>query len=77
MSDYHSRPDGEVFVDKQTKPMPPADTWPSLSTNQLLEIQVLLQQRAWEFRANQAMATQLNAAVARLQALISSKLIDG
>lgn len=77
MSNYHSRPDGEVFTDMQAKPMPTADTWPTLSVNQLLEIQVTLQTRAWEFREKPAMATQLNAAVARLQALIASKLIDG
>lgn len=76
MNDYHSRPDGEIFADVQAKPMPTADTWHTLSTNQLLEIQVILQQRAWEFRNHPAMATQLGAACARLQALMNAKNLD-
>lgn len=74
---YFNRPDGEHFVDTQTKVIPPASSWPSLSANQLIEIQVNLQTRAWEFRNNPAIAVALNTSLQRLQTLVSQKLIDG
>lgn len=75
--EYYKRPDGEVFADVPTKAIPPADTWESLSTNQLIEIQVGLQTRAWEFRSNPAISQALNASLMRLQGLVSRKLADG
>jgi hypothetical protein len=74
--DYFKRPDGEHFVDTPAKVIPPADTWDSLSTNQLIEIQVNLQTKAWEFRGNPAISTALNASLGRLQALVQRKLLD-
>jgi hypothetical protein len=75
--DYFKRPDGEVFVDTPTKSIPPADTWHTLSTNQLIEIQVNLQTKAWEFRNNTAISGALNASLQRIQALVAQKLVDG
>ena len=77
MSDYFSRPDGEIFVDVAMKPIPPADTWETLSMNQLIEVQVTLQTRVWDFRANPAIATPLNASIQRLRALIDRKIAEG
>lgn len=74
---YQGRPDGEYFVDTPTKTIPPANTWQTLSANQLIEIQVNLQTRAWENRNNPAIAMALNASLQRLQALVSQKLLDG
>jgi len=76
-TEYYKRPDGEVFVDVPTKTIPHADTWETLSTNQLIEIQVNLQTKAWEFRQNPAISTALNASLLRLQALVSRKLLEG
>ena len=76
MNNYFDRPDGEVFLDKPSKPIPTADTWETLSTNQLLEVQVQLQTRSWEFRNNDAISKALNVAIQRLQALITKKLLD-
>ena len=75
--DYHNRPDGERFVDTPTKPIAPMDTWETLSTNQLIEIQVELQTKAWEFRQNLAISMALNRSLQQLQALISQKLLYG
>jgi hypothetical protein len=73
---YYDRPDGETFVDKPTKPIPNSDTWETMSTNQLLEVRVALQTRAWQFRNNPAVIAPLNTAIARCEALISRKLQD-
>jgi len=75
--EYFKRPDGEVFVDTPSKAIPPADTWHALSTNQLIEVQVNLQTKAWEFRDNPAISGALNASLQRLQALVAQKLADG
>lgn len=75
--EYFKRPDGEQFVDTPTKVIPPADTWETLSTNQLIEIQVELQSKAWDFRQHAAISRALNASLQKLQALIAQKLSDG
>ncbi len=77
MQDYFKRPDGEVFADVPTKAIPPADTWHTLSANQLVEIQVTLQTKAWELRSSPAIAQALSTSIQRLQALVSQKLTDG
>jgi hypothetical protein len=74
MSNYFDRPDGETFVDTATKPIPPADTWHTMSVNQLLEVQIHLQSRAWEFRNNPPIVAALNLSVARLEGLMAQKL---
>jgi hypothetical protein len=76
-NNYFDRPDGETFADVPTKPIPPADTWHTLSVNQLVEVQVLLQTRAWEFRNNPAIAKALNMSLQNIQAMVSQKLLDG
>lgn len=76
MNDYHSRPDGEVFADVQVKPIPHADTWETLSANQLLEVQITLQTRAWEFRNNPPISKSLTVSIQRLQALIDKRLSE-
>lgn len=75
--EYYSRPDGEQFTDVPTKVIPPADTWVTLSTNQLIEIQVELQSKAWDFRNNPAISAALTTSIQRLQALVSQKIADG
>jgi hypothetical protein len=47
-----------------------------MSANQLLEVRVALQTRAWQFRNNPAVIAPLNTAIARCEALISRKLQD-
>ncbi len=75
--EYFKRPDGEQFADVPTKVIPPADTWFTLSINQLIEIQVELQSKAFDFRNHPAISAALNASLQRLQALVSQKIADG
>lgn len=75
--EYFKRPDGEQFVDVPTKAIPPADTWETLSTNQLIEIQVELQSKAWDFRQHPVISRSLGLSLQKLQALISQKISDG
>ena len=62
------------WVDETTKPIPTADTWDNLSINQLLEVQIQLQERQFQFRNNEAIKKALTPAIARLEHLISQKL---
>ena len=72
--DYYNTPDGEVFVDIPSKPIPMADTWDSLSTNELLDVQTVMQTRLWEFKGNPAMVKSIQTGINKLQQLISEKL---
>lgn len=73
MRNYKDMPDGEYFVDTAVKSIPHADTWTSMSANQLLDIQTQLETRAWEFAKNPAMKVQIDAALQRLQGIMASK----
>ena len=74
---YFDRPDGETFADIPSKQIAPASTWESLSINQLVETQVHLQGRAWDFRNNPAILKALNTSLQNIQAIISKKTLDG
>jgi hypothetical protein len=66
----------ETFVDSPSTPMATPDTWPSLSYNQMLETKSQLMSKIWLARGKPMYLTPLNAALARLDALIEAKLND-
>ena len=74
MSTYFDRPDGEMFVDTPTQPVPPADTWEGLSVNQLIEIKNTLTTRAFQYQSNPTMLKPLHAGIQRVDALIAKRL---
>lgn len=76
MSTYFDRPDGEYYTDVPTNPIASADTWPMLSTNQLIEIQVQLQTKLWELGKNPVIMARLTESIARLDVLINQKILD-
>lgn len=63
----------ERFVDEAEKPIPPRNTWDELTTNQLIDLQIQLEDKAWAFAKNPAMFNVLNQAVISLRALIASR----
>lgn len=63
----------EQFVDQAEKPIPPANTWDTLSSNQLLDVKLQLQERAWQFRNTPQIAIVLKHSLERLTALISER----
>ena len=69
-----NKPDGEYFADVPTNPIAPADTWEELSANQLIEVKNQLTTRLFQYHNNPAMQKPLQAAVARVDALISKRL---
>jgi hypothetical protein len=70
------QPDGEYFVDASTDVILPRSTWNNLSLNQLLEVQVKLQSRAWDFRNNEPLLKQLKSSLAELEAIIARRLSE-
>ncbi len=74
MNTYFDRPDGEMRVDEPQQPVPSADTWGSLSVNQLIEIKNTLTTRSFQYQNNPTMLKPLHAGIQRLDALISKRL---
>lgn len=73
--DLLKKPDGEYFVDvPQQTPIHPADMWPALSLNQLLETKTQLMDKAYQFHNNPPMVKALNEGLKKLEALISERL---
>jgi hypothetical protein len=71
---YHNRSDGEVFTDVPRATIPLVETWDSLSTNELLDVQTTMQMRLWEFSGNPAMVKAIQIGIDKLQQLINKKL---
>ena len=69
-----ARPDGEYFADVPTQPIPPADTWETLSVNQLIEVKNALTNRFYAFQNQPTIAKTLTASIGRLDALIARRL---
>ena len=66
--------DGEYFVDVPTQPVAPADTWETLSVNQLIETKNTLTSRLYAFHNQPTIAKTLTVSIARLDQLIASRL---
>lgn len=69
-----TRPDGEYFTDVPTQPIPPAETWETLSVNQLIEVKNTLTTRYYAFQNQPTIAKTLTSSIARLDGLISKRL---
>lgn len=65
--------EGEFFVDEAQKPIPPRDTWDELNFQQLLELQLQLEDKAWAFAKNPPIAKTLDRALQELRGLIASR----
>ena len=64
--------EGEYFVDVAEKPIPAKDTWSELNFQQLLELQLQLEDKAWAFQKNPTISKTLNEALTELRALIAT-----
>ena len=64
----------EYFVDVSENPIPPADTWDNLSTDQLIEVKNRLSDNLWKYSKVPAMARSLKVGIARLEHLIQQRL---
>lgn len=70
------RPDGEYFVDTPVEnPIPPKNTWPDLTTGQLIDVKSQLEDKLWTFGNNPTIAKPLREGVSLLEALISSRAV--
>lgn len=65
----------ERFVDQVEKPIPPQGTWNDLSVNQLIDLKVQLQSKAWTFRTTPSILKVLNTSIDTLEKMISAKLM--
>ncbi len=78
MSKLNELPDGEYFIDRPIKDgIPAADTWESMSVNQLIDVQVMLQNRMWEMRNSPVIARTLQTKLNELQALMAKRMAEG
>lgn len=66
----------ETFVDQPTVQIAPADTWHTLTYNQLLETKSQLMNKIYLARGKPMFLKPLNAALERLDALLTEKLND-
>ena len=62
------------YVDEPRNAVPPANEWPSLSIDQLLDARNYYENLAFELRAKPHYAKPLNVAIERLNRLITSRL---
>ncbi len=53
----------ERFVDEYVNPIPPQNTWDTLSTNQLIDTKTALMNSAFGLRSNKVILTALNKAI--------------
>ena len=70
-----NKPDGTILTsDGQSEQnIPPANTWDGLSTNQLIDLKLTLENRAWTFRNQPALKKVLDQSIQRLTNLIASR----
>lgn len=62
------------YVDEATKPIPPANTWETLTPMQLLDVRSQLQEKAWAFRSHPQIGLVLKQSLERIDALIERNL---
>lgn len=65
--------EGEFFTDEAQKPIPSRDTWGELSFQQLTDLQIQLEDKAWTFSKNPVISKTLGQALEELRALIASR----
>ena len=63
----------ERFVDEAEKPMPPADTWDDLSTNDLIDVKLRLSNNLQFAKKHPQMMTVINQGIARITRIISQR----
>lgn len=66
--------DGEYFVDVARKPLAGSDSWPNMTTPQLMELMVELQNRAYEFRNHTSIAPVIQKSMLQLDAYIQLRI---
>lgn len=71
--DVHAK-EGEFFVDQAEKPIPPRNTWHELDFQQLLELKLQLEDKAWAFAKNPVISKTVNQGLRELEALIASRI---
>jgi hypothetical protein len=69
-------PDGERFADEAEKPIPPKHTWDELTTSQLIDVKLQLEEKLWAFGKNPTIAKVLQQGVNQLETLIASRGIS-
>lgn len=65
--------EGERFVDEARKPIPPQHTWEELTTNQLIDVQLQLEEAEWAFAKNPIISRTVKEGLVKLRALIASR----
>lgn len=65
---------GEFFVDEAQSPIPTRDTWGDMSFQQLLELKMQLEEKAWTFAKNPIISRTLTSALDDLQKMIDSRI---
>ena len=65
--------EGEYFVDEAEKPIPAKNTWEELTTNQLIDIQLQLEDKLWTFAKNPVIVKTIEAGLTDLRVLIASR----
>ena len=63
----------ERFVDEAEKQIPPANTWDTLSANQLIDVKIQLEDKLWGFRNQPQISTVLKQSIDRIQRLIAER----
>ena len=66
--------EGEFFVDEAKKPIPPRDTWENLSTNELIDVKVQLEDKLWTFAKNPVIVRSLKEGVSLCEKMIAQRL---
>jgi len=62
----------ERFVDEAEKPIPPMNTWDTLSINQLIDVKNQLEDKLWTFRAQPVIAGTLKRSIDSITKLIAA-----
>jgi hypothetical protein len=65
--------EGEFFVDEAAKPIPNKSQWEELTTNQLIDVQLQLEDKLWSFARNPVIAKTIQEGLTELRALIASR----
>jgi hypothetical protein len=63
----------ERFVDEAENPIPPKDTWEELTTNELIDVKLLLENKLWTFAKQPVIAPVLKQALKEITAMIASR----
>ena len=66
--------EGERFLDEDEKPIPPKHTWEELTTNQLIDVKLQLEDKLWAFSKNALIAKTLREGIDQLTLLISGRV---